>query len=72
MLTEVGETDDSIPATLTGEDIEISFNHRYLADCLPVVNADSVSLALAGPGRAMVIRGVPSSGFLYLIMPMNR
>lgn len=70
--TEVGESEDSIPATLTGENLEISFNHRYLADCLSAVNADSISLSLAGPGRAMVIRGVPDQGFLYLIMPMNR
>ncbi len=70
--TEVGESEDSIPATLTGQDIEISFNHRYLADCLPTINSDSISLSLAGVGRAMVIRGVPDQGFLYLIMPMNR
>jgi DNA polymerase-3 subunit beta len=70
--TEVGESEDTVPATLTGEDIEISFNHRYLLDCFQSVSTDSLSLSLNGPGKPMVIRGVPDSGFLYLIMPMNR
>jgi DNA polymerase III subunit beta len=68
----VGETTDHIPATLDGEDIDINFNAKYITDALPVVGGDSVTFAVAGPGRPMVITDVPHKSFTYLVMPMNR
>jgi len=68
----IGETDDAIPATLEGEDIDINFNARYITDALPVVSGDSVTFSIAGHGRPMVITDVPHKHFTYLVMPMNR
>jgi DNA polymerase-3 subunit beta len=69
---EVGEVTESLSASLTGDDIEISFNMRYLADALQSITADSVSLSFSGFGKPLVIRGVSDPSFLYLVMPMNR
>lgn len=70
--TSIGETTDTIPANLTGEDLTISFNQRYLADALHTIATDSITMRFAGPGRPALVRPVGDETFLYLVMPMNR
>jgi DNA polymerase-3 subunit beta len=69
---DVGEASEEAPAAASGEAIELSFNHRYLAAPLPLITVDSISLAASGIGRALVIKGVGDASFLYLVMPMNQ
>ena len=69
---DVGETVYKVDAVLTGEDVEINFNYRYISDCFQSIDADSLSLSLAGLNRPMVIRPVGDTSFTYLVMPMNR
>jgi DNA polymerase-3 subunit beta len=69
---DIGESNERIPASLTGESIELSFNHRYLAAPLSLITADSITVSASGIGRAAVIRGTGDSSFLYLVMPMNQ
>ena len=68
----VGEMSDSIDAALTGEDLDINFHIGYLAECLSSIESDSVQLGFSGPGRALVLRGVSDSSYMYLVMPLNR
>jgi len=68
----VGEMSDSMEAAISGEDIDINFHIGYLADCLASIPADSITLSFSGVGRALVIRGVSDSSFMYLVMPLNR
>ncbi len=69
---DIGEIEEQIPATLSGESLDIHFNHRYLSDCLQSISTDSLTLTFGGPGKPLVIRGVGDASFLYLVMPMNR
>jgi len=69
---EVGEIFDSLEAAITGDDLDISFNHKYVIDVFQSLNSDSVSLTFAGPGKPLIIKGVSDSSFIYLVMPMNR
>lgn len=68
----VGATDEEIPSSLEGDDIEMNFNAKYIIDALSVMGGDSISFAIAGVGKPMVIEDSPKRGFLYLVMPMNR
>lgn len=68
----VGETTDAISAALSGEEIEISFNQRYLIDSLHSIHSDSVSLQFAGQSQPVIVRPIGDESFLYLVMPMNR
>lgn len=70
--SDVGEGDIEVQAAISGEAMEISFNHRYLSDCLNSISSDSVSLSFSGSGKASLIRGVSDSSFSYIVMPMNR
>ena len=71
--SDVGENKTSVSAALTGEQIEVNFNYKYVADCFQSIDADSLSLQLGGINKPMLVR--PVSGdqtFLYIVMPMNR
>lgn len=70
--SDVGESNETISASLSGEPVELSFNHRYLGAPLPLITTENLSLSCAGIGRPMIMRGVGDNTFLYLVMPMNQ
>ena len=69
--SEAGEHAASLPAKTTGEELKMSFNHRYLFDCLPHISSREIILRFSGEGRPLVIAGVDDPSFRYLVMPMN-
>lgn len=71
--SDIGENITKVDSALTGENVEINFNGKYIADCFQSIDADSVSFQLSGLNKPMVIRPAGGDGsFLYLVMPMNR
>jgi len=70
--SDVGETTETLQAAITGEDLDINFNHRYITDVLQIIPSDSISLSFSGLSKPMVIKGISNTSFLYLVMPMNR
>jgi DNA polymerase III subunit beta len=69
---DIGESSEDVAASVSGEALELSFNHRYLSAPLPNLVAESITLSCAGIGRPLVIRGQGDASFLYLVMPMNQ
>jgi len=69
---DVGESSEELPGAVSGEAIELSFNHRYLGAPLTLIGAESITLSAAGIGRALTVRGAGDKSFLYLVMPMNQ
>ncbi len=70
--SDIGESSEGAPASITGDSIELSFNHRYLQAPLSLISAENITLSSAGIGRPLVIRGVGDASLLYLVMPMNQ
>ncbi len=68
----IGETVNSVPASLSGEDIVVNFNYKYIYECLQVIESDSVSLSFNGISKPLMIRGVSDKSFSYIVMPMNK
>lgn len=69
---DIGDAIEEVAGAISGDAVELSFNHRYLAAPLPIIPSENVSLSASGIGRALVIRGVGDTSFLYLVMPMNQ
>lgn len=69
---DVGESSEEVSASVSGESVELSFNHRYLSAPLASMTAESITLSASGIGRPLVIKGVGDTSFLYLVMPMNQ
>lgn len=70
--SETGENEIQIDGALSGKDISLNINYRYLLDCLQIISTDSVIISCTTPTKPLVIKGVSDNSFLYLIMPMNR
>ncbi|OHA17144.1 MAG: DNA polymerase III subunit beta [Candidatus Taylorbacteria bacterium RIFCSPLOWO2_02_FULL_43_11] len=69
---DVGEGEISISGAISGEAIDISFNHKYISDCLQSILSDSIAMSFSGNNKPTMIRGVGDTSFLYIVMPMNR
>lgn len=70
--TTVGETTDTVAAALTGDELTIRFNQRYLIEAFTTIATDSVVLQFSGQSTPAIVRPVGDESFLYLVMPMNR
>lgn len=68
----IGEITDSVDSAITGETLNINFNHKYISDCFQSTNSDSVSLEFSGLSKPVIVRGVGDNSFFYLVMPMNK
>lgn len=69
---EVGESSTKLTATLSGQDIDINFNYRYINDAMISLGSDSLNFSFSGNNKPLVIKPVSDSSFTYLVMPMNR
>ncbi len=70
--TDMGESSEFVPGVVSGQNLDIHFNSRYIADSFQSLHADSITLSFAGLQKPLVIRGVTDPSFMYLVMPMNR
>ena len=69
---DVGESQEFINASASGENIELNFNSKYLIDCMQSISSDSLVLDFGGAGKPLAISGTTDKSFLYIVMPMNR
>lgn len=69
--TSMGKANDSIRTTISGDDVEIGFNNRYLLDAIKNCETDEIRLILNGGLSPMIIKPVKSADFLYLVVPMR-
>lgn len=67
----LGESTNRVDATMKGEDVELLFNQRLLADVMSHCSTDSIALIAAGPGKPLMIHGIGDQSFRYLVMPMR-
>lgn len=70
--SDVGESVNIMDASLSGEDVSISFNYKYITDCFQSIASDSVSISFGGSNKPAVIKPLNDNSFLYLVMPTNR
>lgn len=69
--TAVGKAMDSCECELTGNELEIGFNAKYLTDALKATETDKVTLNFNGPLAPMLILPVEGDDFIYMVMPMR-
>jgi len=68
---DVGHVEESISASLEGEEIEIAFNARYLLEVLEALPAGQVLFELSQPLSPGTLKPLDSQDYLYVIMPMQ-
>jgi len=72
---DVGEYRSQIPAKIKGNDVQISFNYRFLIDGLLNINSEKekeVVLELAGQEGPAVLKPSGDQSYLYILMPIKK
>ncbi len=69
--TTMGRASDQIFSEITGEDVEIGFNNRYLLDAFRNTECDEVKMQLGGALSPMVIRPKEGDSFEFLVLPVR-
>jgi DNA polymerase-3 subunit beta len=69
--SEVGTVNENIPVNLTGKDLAIAFNGKYMLDFLKIVNEDFVVLNLNTAIDPCVITALSKEDTLYLVLPVR-
>lgn len=68
---DIGDASEDLMVSSSGPDVEIAFNHAFLADGLSSTDSENVSLEIVSPLKPGVIRAKEDEGFLYLLMPVR-
>ena len=69
---DVGSGSESLPASLTGDAIQIAFNVRYVLDGLKAMASDRVVLHCNAPTTPAVLKPEgDAAAFTYLVMPVQ-
>jgi len=69
--SEIGKIAEVIDASLSGKDIAISFNAKYLYDALRASGNDFVKLQYTAETSPCIITGAKDSDYLFLILPVR-
>src|SRR5680860_440144 len=64
---DVGENTVSLQAVLEGEEIEMSFNAKYILDCFQSITSDTVVLKFNEKNKPLLVLGINDTSFQYII-----
>ena len=68
---EIGKVNEKVPGSLTGKDLTISFNAKYLFDSLRHIQKDFIKISLTGEHSPAIITSAKDGDFLFLILPVR-
>lgn len=69
--TSMGRASDQIDVEMTGQNVEIGFNNRYLLEALRNTECDEVKVQLGGPLSPMKVVPKEGDSFLFLVLPVR-
>ena len=69
--SEMGDVVEELPIALSGGELEIAFNAKYLTDVLKVLDSEEVVMEFTTNVSPCVVRPVEGSAWLYLVLPVR-
>lgn len=67
----VGESRSDIPAKIEGEEIEVSFNYKFLVDGLLNIRSSEVVFDISKEEGPCVLKPVGDISYIYVVMPIK-
>jgi len=68
---DVGRSKTYLPAQIEGEELEISFNYKFLLDGLNNIKSSEVILELSGEEGPALLKPVGDESYIYILMPIK-
>ncbi len=69
--TSLGQAYDEFEADISGEDVEIGFDDKFMLDALRYSETDKVSIEINGPLSPIVLKPAEGDSFLFLVLPVR-
>jgi len=67
----IGESRSDISAKIEGEEIEASFNHKFLADGLSNIKSSEVMFDISKEEGPCILKPVGDASYIYVVMPIK-
>jgi DNA polymerase III subunit beta len=68
---DIGQSQSSVAGKIEGDQIEISFNHKFLTDGLLKMKSSEVSFEISKEEGACILKPVGDTSYLYVVMPIK-
>lgn len=68
---DIGEIETKIPAKIEGENLEISFNYKYILDGLSNLKNNKIIFDLIDEVSPAILHSDKDEGYIYLLMPIK-
>ena len=68
---EIGKVNEKVATSLSGKDINISFNAKYLFDALKNMQNEFIKISLTTEHSPSILTGAKDGDFLFLILPVR-
>ncbi|MBQ3219034.1 MAG: DNA polymerase III subunit beta [Clostridia bacterium] len=69
--SEVGNVNENVMITLTGKDMSIAFNGKYISEYLKIISDDYININLNTNIDPCIITSATDNSFLYLVLPVR-
>lgn len=69
--SEIGNNSSKIDAKVTGKNLEVIYNYKYLMDGLNSITGDEVVLSANDENTASILKSASDDKFTYIIMPIR-
>lgn len=69
--TAIGKAYDEIQCEITGEDVEMGFNSKFMLDALRCAGTDDIKMEINGALSPMRILPMQGESFLFLVLPVR-
>ncbi len=68
---EIGNAEETIPASIEGPDITIAFNAQYLVDVMKIIDSKNCELRLNQPLSPITVKEEKDDAFIYVVTPVR-
>lgn len=68
---DVGDAEENMMVEARGKDLEIAFNHSFLAEGISSADEETLEFVGSGPTDRGVFRSTDGERFVYLVMPVR-
>ena len=68
---DIGESNSELTAKVEGEEVEVSFNHKFLIDGLLNIKSSEVVFDVSQEEGPCVLKPVGDTSYIYVVMPIK-
>ncbi|WP_036730442.1 DNA polymerase III subunit beta [Peptoniphilus mikwangii] len=69
--SEIGNVEESVDAKISGENLKIAFNSKYLLEGVRIIESEKVTLNFTDSINPCIIREEDDKDYIYLVLPVR-